>query len=154
MPGSRPFEILLIEDNPADIALTREVLTESRVWHRLSVCMTGREALDGLRGDSLRGDGGATARLPHPDIILLDLNLPQMDGREFLAQLRADPMLQTIPVVVLTTSGAHEDVLKSYQLHCNAFVQKPMNFDQFVDVIHAIEDLWLNLVELPPGPER
>jgi len=148
VPGSRPFEILLIEDNPADIALTREVLTESRVWHRLSVCMTGREALDGLRGD------GSAARLPRPDIILLDLNLPQMDGREFLVRLRADAALQTIPVVVLTTSGAPEDVLKSYQLHCNAFVQKPMNFDQFVDVIHAIEDLWLNLVELPPAPER
>ena len=148
MPENRPFEILLIEDNPADIALTQEVLKESRVWHRLSVCMTGREAIDGLRGE-----GAAAKPLPRPDIILLDLNLPQMDGREFLLQLRADHALQTIPVVVLTTSGAHEDVLKSYQLHCNAFVQKPMSFDQFVDVIHAIEDLWLNLVELPPAPE-
>jgi CheY-like chemotaxis protein len=141
MPGDRPFELMLIEDNSADVLLTREVLDDSRIWHRLTVCADGREAMEKLAQPA--------SVVPRPDLILLDLNMPRMDGREFLTLLRQDPELQILPVVVMTTSRAEEDVLRSYKLHANAYITKPMEFGRFVDVIRSIESLWLNIVELP-----
>lgn len=144
MPRTRPFDIMLVEDNPADVMIMREVMEDSRVWHRLIVHGNGEEAWKALQAGKETG-----AQIP--DIILLDLNMPRMDGREFLTHLRADAQLKVIPVVILTTSKAHSDVVRSYQLHANAYITKPLDFQQFVDVLHAIEDLWLDLVELPTG---
>ena len=146
MPRTRPFDIMLVEDNPADVSIMREVMEDSRVWHRLIVQSNGEDAWRTLL--AAKAGGGQL-----PDLILLDLNMPRMDGREFLTHLRADPVLKIIPVVVLTTSKAHTDVVRSYQLHANAYITKPLDFQQFVDILHSIEDLWLDLVELPTVPK-
>ena len=139
------IEILLVEDSPADVRLTIEALKEAKVANRLSVVDDGVKAMDFLH----QQNGYADA--PRPDLILLDLNLPRMDGREVLAQIKADPTLQRIPVVVLTTSSAHDDILKAYELHANCYITKPVDFRQFMVVVKAIEDFWLTIVKLPSG---
>ena len=139
----RPIHILLVEDNAGDVRLTREALREGRVRNTLSVAKDGAEALAMLRHQPLPGEG------PRPDLVLLDLNLPKVDGRQVLAEMKGDPDLRRIPVVVLTTSKAEEDVLRSYDLHANSYITKPVDLDQFISVVHAIEDFWLTIVTLP-----
>ena len=141
---TRPVEILLVEDNAGDIQLTREAFRENKLNNRLNVVRDGVEALAYLRGT----DGHAARHIP--DLILLDLNLPRKDGREVLAEIKQDPALKRIPVVVLTTSQAEEDILRSYDLHVNCYVTKPLGLDQFMQVVRSIETFWLSIVELPP----
>jgi two-component system, chemotaxis family, response regulator Rcp1 len=140
---ARPMEILLVEDNAADILLMEEALQEGPVPNRLSIARDGDEALDFLRRH------GRHARAPRPDLILLDLNLPKKDGREVLAEVKADSALLRIPVVILTTSESREDILRSYELHANCYITKPVALDGFLEVIRAIEDFWLKIVRLP-----
>jgi two-component system, chemotaxis family, response regulator Rcp1 len=140
----KPVEILLVEDNPMDVIVTREALKEGKVCNNLSVVQDGEEAIA-----FLRRKGGHT-NAPRPDMILLDLNLPKKDGREVLLEIKNDPALRDIPVIVLTTSKAEEDVLKSYQLHANCFITKPVDLDQFTAVIRSIEGFWFEIVKLPP----
>ncbi|MFY0583805.1 response regulator [Cystobacter fuscus] len=141
----RPIEILLVEDNPGDVRLTIEALKEGKVSSRLSVARDGVEALAFLRRE------GAHASAPRPDLILLDLNLPRRDGREVLAEIKADAELRRIPVVVLTTSKAEEDILRTYDLHANCYINKPVDLDQFISVVRSIDDFWLSVVRLPGG---
>jgi two-component system, chemotaxis family, response regulator Rcp1 len=136
---STPIEILLVEDNAADVRLTREALREGKVRNNLRVARDGEEALAMLRRE---GE-------PRPDLILLDLNLPRRDGREVLKEIKSDPSLMTIPVVVLTTSGAEADIVKSYSLHANCYITKPVDLDQFITVVKSIDDFWLTIVKLP-----
>lgn len=140
---TRPYHILLIEDNPGDVRLTKEAFKESKKNIKLEVVTDGIEALKYLRKK------GRYAKKPLPDIILLDLNLPKCDGREVLVSIKADSTLKRIPVVVLTTSKAEVDVIKSYDLHANCFINKPIDFDQFFNIIHKIEEFWLSTVILP-----
>jgi CheY-like chemotaxis protein len=142
----RPFEILLVEDNPGDVGLVREALRESKLLHRLSTAKDGEEALSLLRRQGVHQEAA------RPDLILLDLNLPRKDGREVLAEIKADPELRRIPVAVLTSSAADEDVARSYDLHANCYVTKPVDFEQFVRVVRAVEEFWFTVVKLPPGP--
>ncbi len=144
----RPIDILLVEDSPADVRLTREALKEAKVLNALHVVMDGSAALDFLQKQ------GQYATSRRPDLILLDLNLPKKDGREVLAEIKQDEDLKRIPVVVLTTSGAEEDVLRSYNLHANAYITKPVELKQFLEVIGALEEFWLAVVTLPPHPRR
>ena len=137
---STPIEILLVEDNAADVRLTREALREGKVRNNLSVARDGEEALAFLRRD---GE-------VRPDLILLDLNLPRRDGREVLKEIKNDPLLKTIPVVVLTTSAAEADIVKSYSLHANCYITKPVDLEQFITVVKSIDDFWLTIVKLPP----
>jgi len=139
----RPIEVLLVEDDPGDVLLTREAFADNKVKNNLSVVSNGVDAMAFLHKE------GEYADAPHPDLILLDLNLPRMDGREVLAAIKADESLCSIPVVVLTTSEAEEDVLRSYQLHANAYVTKPVDFEQFIDVVRQIDDFFLTVVRLP-----
>ncbi|MBI4497864.1 MAG: response regulator [Chloroflexi bacterium] len=139
----RPIEILLVEDNPGDVRLTVEALREGKVRNRLSVVMDGEEAVAFLRRQ------GQYAEAPRPDLILLDLNLPRKDGREVLAEIKADAQLRMIPVVVLTTSKAEQDILMSYHLHANCYITKPVDLDQFIVAVKSIEDFWLTVVTLP-----
>jgi two-component system, chemotaxis family, response regulator Rcp1 len=139
----RPVEILLVEDNPGDVRLTVEVLKEAKVLNHLCVARDGVEAMTLLR------QGVEDGNPPRPDLILLDLNLPRKDGREVLAEIKADPDLKRIPVVVLTTSRDEQDVLRSYDLHANCYITKPVELDQFVAVVRSIEDFWLSIVKLP-----
>ncbi|MBF0425911.1 MAG: response regulator [Magnetococcales bacterium] len=139
----RPIELLLVEDSPGDVALTREALGESRIANQLHVVEDGEQALEFLER---RGRFAGAVR---PDLILLDLNLPRKDGREVLRQIRLHPELATIPVVILTTSRAEEDVLRSYELHANCYITKPVDVNQFFRVIKSIEDFWLTVVKLP-----
>jgi len=139
----RPVEILLVEDNPGDVRLTIEALRDGKVHNNLNVARDGVEAIAYLRREA---PFTAAAR---PDLILLDLNLPRKDGREVLAEIKADAELKTIPVVVLTTSRAEQDVLRSYELQANCFVTKPVDLDQFIDVVKSIENFWLTVVRLP-----
>jgi two-component system, chemotaxis family, response regulator Rcp1 len=139
-------EILLVEDNPGDVRLTREAMRDAKVGNNLHVMPDGVEALKFLRREP------PYASAPTPDIILLDLNLPKKDGREVLAEIKADERLRFIPVVILTTSRADEDVLKSYDLHANCYVTKPVDLDDFMKVIQAIDDFWLTIVRLPHRP--
>jgi chemotaxis family two-component system response regulator Rcp1 len=139
----RPIEILLVEDNPGDARLTMEALKESKVHNRLSVVEDGLDALAFLCRK------GKYANSPRPDLILLDLNLPKKDGREVLADIKTDESLKRIPVVVLTTSKAEEDILKTYDLHANCYITKPVDLDQFVKVVKTIEDFWFTIVKLP-----
>ena len=141
----RPIEILLIEDNPGDVRLTVEALRESRVRNQIHVVDDGEKALAFLR----RAGDRANAR--RPDLILLDLNLPRKDGREVLAEIKQDPHLKTIPVVVLTSSAAEHDILQAYNLHANCYITKPVDLEQFLRVIRSIEDFWLVVVMLPPA---
>jgi CheY-like chemotaxis protein len=138
-----PIEILLVEDSPADVDLTREALEDAKVRNNLHVASDGVEALAFLRRE------GRYAGVPHPDLILLDLNLPKKDGREVLAEIKADPLLRRIPVVVLTTSEAEQDIIQSYDLHANCYVTKPVDLDAFMHVVRSIEDFWLAIVRLP-----
>ncbi|HEX9837178.1 MAG TPA: response regulator [Alphaproteobacteria bacterium] len=140
------IDIMLVEDNPADARLTREALRESGVPTRLHHVSDGEQALDFL--NRCNGFDGS----PRPDIILLDLNLPRMDGRDVLRELKSDPKLMTIPVVVLTTSEAEEDIIRSYELHANCYVQKPVDLDKFLAILGLIENFWLSTVRLPPAP--
>jgi len=139
----RPIEILLVEDSPSDTDLTVEALAAAKISNRLSVVEDGVQAMEFLRRQ------GGYAQAPRPDLILLDLNLPRKDGREVLADIRADEKLTTIPVVVLTTSQAEKDVLHAYALHANCYITKPVDFQQFMEVVRAIEDFWLTVVKLP-----
>jgi len=145
--NGRLIEILLVEDNPGDVRLTREAMSEAKVRNSLSVAGDGVEALAFLRREGLH------ANAPRPDIVLLDLNLPRKDGRQVLAEVKADPELRRLPVVILTTSKAEEDILKTYDLHANCFITKPVDFDQFVKVVRSIEHFWLSIVTLPPPVE-
>jgi two-component system, chemotaxis family, response regulator Rcp1 len=137
------MEILLVEDNAGDVRLTREAFREAGLLHTLQVVPDGIRALSFLRRE---GDYAGAMR---PDLILLDLNIPRKDGREVLAEIKADPDLQTIPVVVLTTSQSEDDILASYHLHANCYIVKPVNLDQFMHAIEVIEDFWLKTVRLP-----
>ena len=138
-----PIEILLVEDNAGDVRLTREALKDAKVLNTLHVARDGEEAMDYLYHK------GKYADAPRPDLILLDLNLPRKDGREVLAEIKADEDLKRIPVVILTTSKSEEDVLKVYNLHANCYVTKPLDLDQFIRVVQAIEDFWFTVVRLP-----
>jgi CheY-like chemotaxis protein len=135
--------ILLVEDNPADVRLTREVLSEGRIANRLHSVGDGEQAMDFLRKRN------TFASSPRPQLILLDLNLPRKDGREVLAEIKSDPDLRTIPVVVLTTSRSDRDILESYNLHANCYISKPVDLLQFMDVIRSIEGFWLTVVRQP-----
>ena len=143
-----PIEILLVEDNAADVRLTQEALREGKVQNNLTIARDGEEALKILRRE------GAHAAAPRPDLILLDLNLPRKDGREVLQDIKADPELKTIPVVVLTTSSAEVDIVKSYQLHANCYITKPVDLEQFISVVKSIDDFWLSIVRLPAERRR
>ena len=140
---STPVEVLLVEDDPGDVLITQEALRDHKVANRLSVVTNGEEAIDFLR------KRGKHADAPTPDLVLLDLNLPRRDGRDVLRDIKGDPVLRRIPIVILTTSDAEEDVLGSYELHANAFVRKPVDFDQFVAAVQAIDDFYLTVVRLP-----
>jgi chemotaxis family two-component system response regulator Rcp1 len=139
----KPIEILLVEDNAADVRLTEEALKEGKVRNNLHVARDGMEALEFLRRQ------GPHKSATRPDLILLDLNLPRRDGREVLAEIKDDDELKTIPVVVLTTSSAEADILKSYKLHANCYITKPVDLEQFVQVVKSIDDFWLTVVRLP-----
>jgi two-component system, chemotaxis family, response regulator Rcp1 len=141
----RTIDILLVEDSPADVRLTREALKEAKVLNHLHVARDGVAALAFLRKQ------GDYAGSPRPDLILLDLNLPKKDGREVLAEIKQDEGLRLIPVVVLTTSSAEEDIVRSYGLHANAYVTKPVDLAQFLKVIQSVEEFWLAVVTLPPN---
>jgi CheY-like chemotaxis protein len=144
MQSGRPIEILLVEDNPGDVRLTEEALRDAKVSNHMSVARDGVEALAFLRRE------GEHAAAPTPDLILLDLNMPRKDGREVLAEIKEDVKLRRIPVVILTTSKDEADVLKTYDLHANCYVTKPVDLDAFIEVVQSIEDFWLTLVKLPP----
>lgn len=141
--NTHAIEILLVEDNPGDVRLTREMLQEARVANTLRVVADGEQALDYLHRR------GQFANVPRPDMVLLDLNLPKKNGQEVLAEIKAHPELRRIPVVVLTTSKAEEDILRSYDLHANCYVTKPVDLSQFMGVVKSIEDFWLTIVRLP-----
>jgi chemotaxis family two-component system response regulator Rcp1 len=144
----RPVEILLVEDNPGDVRLTLEAFKETKVRNNVSVVSDGGAALAFLRREGEYGDA------PRPDLILLDLKLPVVDGRDVLDQIKADQALRRIPVVILTTSEAERDILKTYQLHANCYITKPVDLDQFIEVVRSIDQFWLSIVTLPAeGPE-
>ncbi len=140
----RPIEILLVEDNPGDVRLTREALADAKVANHLGVASDGIDALQYLRRTGKHKDA------IRPDLILLDLNLPKKDGRQVLDEIKADPDLRRIPVVVITSSEAEQDIVKSYDLHANCYVSKPLDLSQFVRVVRSVEDFWMTIVKLPP----
>jgi CheY-like chemotaxis protein len=140
----RPVEILLVEDNPGDVGLTRETLKDSKLLNHISVVDDGVKAMAFLRLE------GKYAKATRPDLILLDLNLPRKDGRQVLAEIKTNEQLRRIPVVVLTTSSAEQDILQTYNLHANCFITKPVDLDQFTAVVKAIEEFWFTIVKLPP----
>ena len=137
------IQVLLVEDNPGDVRLTKEALKEGKLLNQLTVVGDGVEALSFLRKEWVYADA------PQPELILLDLNLPKKDGREVLAEIKADPNLRRIPVVVLTTSSSEEDILKIYDLHANCYITKPVDLEQFMGVVKSIEDFWVSVVKLP-----
>jgi CheY-like chemotaxis protein len=140
----KPIDILLVEDNPGDVRLTIEALRDAKIRNRLHVVEDGERALAFLHRQAGYGDA------PRPDLILLDLNLPRKDGREVLAEIKQDPDLKRIPVVILTSSAAEQDILQAYNLHANCYITKPVDLDQFLRVVRSIEDVWLLVVALPP----
>jgi len=140
----RPIQILMVEDNPDDMELTMEALKDAKVGNILKIVKDGEEALAYLRGE---GQYKGSLR---PDLILLDLNMPRKDGREVLKEIKNDPSLRRIPVVILTTSQAEEDIINTYDLHANCYITKPVDFTQFLKVVRSIEDFWLTVVKLPP----
>ena len=137
------IQVLLVEDNPGDVRLTKEALKEGKLLNHVSVVGDGVEALSFLRRQ------GKYADAVQPELILLDLNLPKKDGREVLAEIKADPCLRRIPVVILTTSSAEEDILRTYDLHANCYITKPVDLEQFMRVVKSIEDFWVSIVKLP-----
>ncbi|WP_199328422.1 response regulator [Anabaena azotica] len=139
-----PIEVLLVEDNPGDAELTRIALEDSKISVNLNIVEDGVEAMAFLRKQD------KYSNVPHPDIVLLDLNLPRKDGREVLAEIKTDNHLKRIPVVVLTTSQAEEDIIKAYNLSANCYITKPVDFDQFVRIVQSIENFWFAIVKLPP----
>jgi CheY-like chemotaxis protein len=139
-----PIEILLVEDNPGDVRLTKEALKEGRFANLINVAVDGFEAMAFLRRE------GKYANASRPDLILLDLNLPKKNGREVLAEIKADSNLKRIPVVVLTSSQAEKDIVATYNLHANCYITKPVDFEQFICVVRSIEDFWFAVVKLPP----
>ncbi len=143
MADRKEIDVLLVEDDPGDVLMTREAFEENKVANRLAVVSDGESAMAYLRKE------GTYAEVPTPDLVLLDLNLPRMDGREVLAAMKSDESLRSIPVVVLTTSEAEEDVLRSYALHANAYVTKPVDFQRFIDVVRQIDDFFVQVVRLP-----
>ncbi|GFO60439.1 response regulator [Geomonas silvestris] len=144
----KPITILLVEDNPGDADLAREALDSGKLSNNLHVVDDGEKAMAFLR----RGPGYENA--PRPDLVLLDLNLPRKDGREVLSEIKSDPELRSIPVVILTTSQAEEDVYRSYNLHANCYITKPIDLNQFLHVVRSIENFWLSIVVLPPNGDR
>jgi len=142
----RPIEILLVEDSPSDTELTVEALKDFKVRNHVSIVEDGVQALQFLRRQ------GPYAQAPRPDMIMLDLNLPRKDGREVLDEIKGDDHLKTIPIVVLTTSRADQDILRAYQLNANCYINKPVDFNQFLEVVRSIESFWLFVVTLPPAP--
>ncbi|GIJ07599.1 response regulator [Micromonospora andamanensis] len=142
--GNSPIEVLLVEDDPGDVLMTQEAFEEHKLRNRLNVVSDGAEALAYLRREGPYTDAVL------PDLILLDLNLPRRDGREVLEEIKRDEQLCRIPVVVLTTSQADEDILRSYQLHANAYVTKPVDFEQFISVVRQIDEFFVSVVKLPP----
>ncbi|UCE17892.1 MAG: response regulator [Gemmatimonadota bacterium] len=144
----KPIEILLVEDNPGDVRLTLEALKENKVSNNLHVASDGVEAMRFL------GRDGEYSNSPRPDLILLDLNLPKKDGREVLAEIKEDTHLRRIPVVVLTTSQAEEDIAKAYDLYANCYVTKPVDLEKFITVVKSIEDFWVTIVKLPPDGKQ
>jgi CheY-like chemotaxis protein len=143
-PEPTPIEVLLVEDDPGDVLMTQEAFEEHKVRNNLAVVNDGAEAIAYLRREGRYSDA------PRPDLVLLDLNLPRRDGREVLAEIKNDPELRQIPVVVLTTSQADEDIARSYQLHANAYVTKPVDFERFIEVVRQIDDFFVSVVKLPP----
>jgi chemotaxis family two-component system response regulator Rcp1 len=141
----QPIEILLVEDNPGDSRLAKEALKDSKLMNALYIVEDGVEAMNFLYMK------GKYSKMPRPDLIILDLNLPKKDGREVLAEIKTDDNLKRIPVVILTISKAEEDILKTYNLHANCFITKPIDLDQFMKVVKSIEDFWLTIVKLPNG---
>jgi two-component system, chemotaxis family, response regulator Rcp1 len=141
-----PIEILLVEDSPGDVRLTREALRDAKVQNTLHV------VADGIDATAFLSREGKYAYAPRPDLILLDLNLPKKSGREVLEEIKLDPNLKSIPVVVLTTSSADEDILRSYQLHANCYITKPVDLEQFLKVVKSIDNFWLAIVKLPSDP--
>lgn len=144
MNAVRPVDILLVEDNPGDIRLTKEALKDAKVMNEIFVAKDGVEAIEFLRRK------GRFSNVPLPDLILLDLNLPKKDGRQVLAEIKEDPILKHIPVVVLTTSKADEDIVKTYNLHANAYITKPVDLNRFAEIIHVLNEFWFTIVKLPP----
>jgi CheY-like chemotaxis protein len=143
--SARPVEILLVEDDPGDVLITREAIEGSKFANNLNVVSNGELALQYLRREAPYEDA------PRPGLILLDLNLPRLDGREVLAQVKQDPNLRRIPIVVLTTSSADQDIVRSYDLHANAYVTKPVDFDQFMSVVRQVDEFFISIVSLPPA---
>ena len=143
MPDTKAIDVLLVEDDPGDVLMTQEAFSDNKLRNRLWVVADGVEALQFLRKE------GAHAEAPTPDLVLLDLNLPRMDGREVLEAVKSDERLRKIPVVVLTTSESEEDVVRSYSLHANAYVTKPVDFDRFIDVVRQIDEFFVEVVRLP-----
>ncbi len=141
---ARPAHILLVEDNPGDIDLTKEALKDCKLANKLSTVLDGEQAMAFLRKE------GDYADVDRPDLILLDLNLPRKGGQEVLAEVRADESLKLIPIVILTASKAEKDIVQSYDLKCNCYVTKPIDFDQFKQVVEAIDEFWFSIVKLPP----
>jgi two-component system, chemotaxis family, response regulator Rcp1 len=140
----RGIELLLVEDNPGDVRLTKEALKDAKILNNLNVVNDGVEAMAFLHRE------GKYADAPRPELILLDLNLPKKSGREVLAEIKSEPHLKRIPVVVLTSSAAEQDIIRSYNLHANCYITKPVDLDQFIRVVKSIEEFWLTVVKLPP----
>jgi two-component system, chemotaxis family, response regulator Rcp1 len=143
VPATLPIQILLVEDSPGDVRLTQEVLRDARIANDLHVVGDGEQAMAFLRQE------GEHAGQPRPDLVLLDLNLPRKDGREVLAEINADPDLKSVPVIVLTTSEAEQDILRSYRLAANAYITKPIDLSEFIAVVRSIETFWLSIVRVP-----
>lgn len=144
LSDAKPIEILLVEDSPSDAALTKEALEAGKIANHLSRVVDGVEAMEYLR------QTGKFSKSPRPDLVMLDLNLPRKDGREVLRELKNDPSLKAIPVIVLTTSRSDKDVLQSYELNANCYITKPVDFEHFIEVVRTIEKFWLTIVTLPP----
>jgi CheY-like chemotaxis protein len=142
-PAGQPIEVLLVEDDPGDVLLVQEAFADNKLLNNIHVVNDGEQALAYLRRE------GEHADAPRPDLVLLDLNLPRKDGREVLRDVKGDPALRSIPVVVLTTSESEEDVLRSYDLHANAYVTKPVDFERFVSIVRQIDDFFVSVVRLP-----
>ena len=144
----KPVEILLVEDNPGDVRLTQEAFKDGKMLNKLHVVEDGMEALAFLKRE------GKYTGAPRPELILLDLNLPRKDGRDVLAEIKADRDLKRIPVVILTTSRSEEDILRSYDLNANCYITKPLELDKFIEIVKSIEDFWLAIVKLPTEGKR